>query len=117
MELIHTIIYTTSTGKEPFNDWIDKLERYTRSIIDTRLKRMRLGNFGDCKLLKGTSGIWELRIDCGPGYRVYFGKDGHTIVVLLLGGSKKSQEQDIEKAQTYWLDHKKGYHGKQKKSL
>lgn len=67
---------------------------------------MILGNYGDCKILKGTSGIYELRIDCGPGYRIYFGKDSNTIVVLLVGGDKKNQDKDIEKVKKYWLDYK-----------
>ena len=64
-----------------------------------------MGNFGDAKQLKGKNGIWELRIDYGPGYRVYFGKKGTTIVIILAGGSKKSQDRDIAKADKYWLDY------------
>ena len=106
MKLIKIIYYQTDTGKEPFTQWFLKLESFNRAIIDTRLKRVMLGNYGDCKLLKGVSGVWELRIDVGSGYRVYFGKDGGNIVVLLFGGNKKSQERDIVKAQNYWLDYK-----------
>lgn len=65
-----------------------------------------MGNFGDAKMIKGGEGIWELRIDYGPGYRVYFGKQGATIVILLTGGDKKSQNRDIAKAKRYWLDYK-----------
>ena len=106
MSLINTIIYQTSTGKEPFTQWFLELEPTTRSIISTRLKRISLRNFGDCKILKQASSIWELRIDYGPGYRIYFGKEEHTIVVLLVEGDKKSQTRDILKAQRYWLDYK-----------
>lgn len=106
MKPIKIIYYQTSTGKEPFREWLLKLDSFNRVIIDTRLKRVVLGNYGDCKLLKGVSGVWELRVDVGSGYRVYFGKDGDNIVMLLLGGDKKSQERDIVKAQNYWLDYK-----------
>lgn len=75
-------------------------------MIKSRINRIRLGNFGDAKMLKGTGGIWELRIDWGPGYRIYFGKAEKMIVMLLTGGDKKSQTRDIEKAKRYWLDYK-----------
>jgi putative addiction module killer protein len=65
-----------------------------------------LGNFGDSKIIKGGDGIWELRINFGPGYRVYFGKKGTTIIILLLGGNKGTQERDIIKAKKYWLEYK-----------
>lgn len=100
--MIKVITYTTDTGKEPFSDWLDDLDIKSRNIVITRIARVRLGNFGDCKLLKDAQGLWELRIDFGPGYRVYFGKNGNTIVVLLVGGSKGSQSKDIAKAKRYW---------------
>ncbi len=106
MKPVKIIYYQTNTGKEPFIEWLLKLDSFNQAIIDTRLKRVTLGNYGDCKLLKGVNGVWELRVDVGSGYRVYFGKDGGTIVILLLGGDKKSQERDIVKAQNYWLDYK-----------
>ena len=103
---IKAIIYKTSTGKQPFSEWFIDLDRETRAIVTTRLKRVGLGNFGDCKMLKQTDGVWELRIDYGPGYRIYFGKQGNEVVVLLVGGDKGSQERDIAKAQRYWLSHR-----------
>ena len=106
MSLIKTIIYKTNTGKEPFAQWLLALDKTTRALVVTRLKRVSLGNFGDCKLLKQASGVWEFRIDYGSGYRIYFGKQGNTIVVLLVGGDKGSQERDITKAQRFWLDYK-----------
>jgi putative addiction module killer protein len=57
-------------------------------------------------MIKGGEGVWELRIDYGPGYRIYFGKKGTTIVILLTGRDKKSQDRDIAKAKKYWLDCK-----------
>ena len=106
MSILKIITYSTSTNKEPFAEWHDDLEIKTQAIILTRLSRITLGNFGDCKLLKNAGGVWELRIDNGPGYRVYFGKEQSTIVVLLIGGEKKSQLRDIAKAKRYWLDYK-----------
>ena len=116
MSLIKTIIYQTSTGKEPFTEWLVGLDKTTRAVVITRLKRVNLGNFGDCKLLQKASGVWELRIDYGSGYRIYFGKQGTTIIVLLVGGDKGSQERDIAKAQQYWLDYKGLNYDKKKKN-
>lgn len=102
MGMIKVISYVTNTGKEPFTEWLDVLDIKARQTIVTRIARVRLGNFGDCKLLKGAKGLWELRIDYGPGYRVYFGKKGSSLVILLIGGSKGSQGRDIAKAKRYW---------------
>lgn len=68
-----------------------------------RLNRIRLGNFGDCKGVGG--GVEELRIDFGPGYRVYFGREGSFVVILLCGGDKRSQARDILIAQQYWREY------------
>ena len=106
MKPIKIIYYQTNTGKKPFREWLFKLDSFNQGTIDTRIKRVKLGNYGDCKLLKCVNGVWELRVDVGPGYRVYFGKEGDDIILLLLGGDKKSQERDIVKAQDYWLDYK-----------
>ena len=106
MNMIEIVIYATDTDKEPFSDWQHKLDKKMRAIVMKRLDRIRLGNFGDAKRLQGATGIWELRIDHGPGYRVYFAKEGSTIVLLLTGGSKKSQTKDIAKAKQYWLNYK-----------
>lgn len=111
MKKIEIIPYTTSAGKQPFVDWHKKLTVATESIVLTRLTRVRSGNFGDCKQIKGGGGVYELRIDYGAGYRIYFGKSGETVVVLLVGGDKGSQTRDIEKAKRYWLDFKEQRHG------
>jgi putative addiction module killer protein len=81
-------------------------------VVRARLNRIRLGNFGDCKSVGG--GVVELRIDFGPGYRVYFGRDGRLVVVLLCGGDKRTQARDILRAREYWkeyLDAKSGREG------
>ncbi len=106
MNLITIVIYSTISGKEPYADWENKIDTNARAIIKNRLDRLQLGNFGDAKIIKGGAGIWELRIDYGPGYRIYFGKQGNTTVLLLLGGNKATQERNIEKAKRYWLDGK-----------
>lgn len=106
MKPIQIVMYATSTGKEPFKEWFLDLDKTTRFTISSRLARVENGNFGDCKPLTSASGIWEFKIDYGPGYRIYFGKQGHTIVILLMGGDKSTQSRDINKAEKYWLDHK-----------
>jgi putative addiction module killer protein len=95
--------YITSNGRVPFTEWLDSLsDQKTRGKIRSRLDRVELGNFGDCKSVG--EGVFELRIDYGSGYRVYFGQVGLT-VVLLCGGDKNTQAQDIKKAREYWADY------------
>ena len=88
----------------PFTDWLASL-RDGRSvgIVRARLNRIRLGNFGDCKPVGG--GVEELRIDFGPGYRIYYGRQGSLIVVLLCGGDKRTQARDIPTAKKYWKEY------------
>lgn len=97
------VIYSTETGRVPFLAWLDELDEKTRTIVYTRIDRIKLGNFGDSKPIKNGNGIRELRISYGPGYRVYFALRGTTIVILLFGGNKASQQRDITKAKQYWL--------------
>lgn len=95
--------YLTEDGENPFHKWLISLKnRSARARIRVRLNRVRLGNFGDCKPVG--KGVSELRVDYGPGYRVYFGKSDRKIVIVLLGGQKKSQSKDIQLAQAYWDD-------------
>src|SRR3989338_8889447 len=105
--MIEIKIYKTKTEKSPFIIWRDNLDSKARGVVRTRLERVRLGNFGDVKSLK--DGVYELRIDFGSGYRIYFGKQGRSIIILLVGGDKRSQKRDIEKAKEYWLDCKDKY--------
>ena len=98
--------YLTSDGKNPFRQWIHSLKDIeARARVRIRLNRIRLGNFGDCRSVG--DGVQELRIPYGPGYRVYFGKAGRTIVILLCGGDKKTQNKDIQKAKNYWQDYQR----------
>jgi putative addiction module killer protein len=93
--------YITDNGISPFAEWFMSLrDRRAQSKIELRLRRMELGNWGDCKALG--SGLYELRVDTGPGYRIYFGEVGATVVLLLCGGDKSTQDKDIKKAQLYW---------------
>jgi putative addiction module killer protein len=89
----------------PYLDWINSIkEERTRQKIQVRIDRLRLKNKGKYKSLG--SGVFELKIDFGPGYRVYFAQNGG-LIIILLGGSKNSQNEDIKKAKTYWGLYKK----------
>ncbi|MEY2831445.1 MAG: hypothetical protein RLZZ574_703 [Cyanobacteriota bacterium] len=92
--------YITADGVCPFDEWFDRLDFTLQARIDVRLDRVSLGNFGDRKSLEG--GVFELRFQFGAGYRVYFGLDGNQVVLLLIGGSKKTQNKDIKTALRLW---------------
>lgn len=99
-------IYLTEEGRAPFAEWLDSLRDIRgRAKIRTRLDRVRLGNFGDVASVG--EGVEELRIDFGPGYRVYCGQVGSKVVLLLCGGDKSTQTQDVLQAKSYWKDYKK----------
>ena len=101
---IEILEYLTESGQNPFREWLEGLrDRQARAKIRVRLNRIRLGNLGDCKAVG--HGVSELRVPYGPGYRVYFGRKGNTIVILLYGGDKKTQSRDIALAQEYWDDY------------
>lgn len=95
--------YLTAEGKDIYLDWMRKQRDMTaRMAIDRRVNRVELGNFGDHKFCR--DGVWELRIDVGAGYRVYYAVAGNEIVLLLCGGDKRTQDADINRACTYWQD-------------
>lgn len=98
--------YLTETGHNPFREWIHSLRDATaRARIRVRLNRVRLGNLGDCKPVG--EGVMELRLDFGPGYRVYFGQVGEVVVLLLCGGDKRTQSRDIATAKLYWQSYRR----------
>lgn len=102
MELIR---YRRDNGQEPFSDWLSGLKDVSaQARIRARLRQLEAGNFGDCRAVGG--GVTELRIHLGPGYRVYFGRHGALVVLLLSGGTKKTQISDIVQAKTYWRNWK-----------
>ena len=96
--------YQTADGKNLFSEWLNSLrDSRAKAKIRAKLNQVRLGNLGDCSFVG--EGVCELRIDYGPGYRIYFGQIGPIIVLLLCGGDKSTQEQDIRKAIKYWRDY------------
>jgi len=98
-------IYRDSQGREPVVDWLESIRDITtRARIKNRLRRIALGNLGDCKSIG--QGMYELRLHFGPGYRVYFGQVDNVIILLLCGGDKSTQAKDIKKAKEYWTDYK-----------
>ena len=96
--------YRTASGGEPFTDWLTDLpDRQARARILARIERLEVGNIGDCKFLR--DGVSELRVDWGPGYRVYFGRDGRTLIVLFCGGDKRKQDTNITRATELWQEY------------
>lgn len=102
--MIRVVHYVSEDGRDYFDAWFRRQSREARARIQTRIDRVELGNFGDHKSVGG--GVSELRIDVGPGYRLYFGRDGETLVILLGGGVKKGQTADIKTARSRWQAYK-----------
>jgi putative addiction module killer protein len=103
--------YVEESGRIPFRDWLSGLDVAVRARVQARILRFELGNLGDHKEVG--AGVWEARLDFGPGYRVYFGKSGREVVLLLTGGDKKSQTKDIKRAREFWAQYMKELkHGK-----
>lgn len=98
-------IYRLPGGRIPYLEWLQELrDRRARQKIQARLGRVRLGNFGTLRSVG--DGIQELKIDYGPGYRVYFGQEDSELVILLCGGDKSTQSEDIKEAKRYWASYK-----------
>ena len=105
--------YLSPDGRSPFRDWLSDLDVPTRARVQARVLRFETGNLGDHKSVG--DGVWEARLDFGPGYRLYFGRIGQTVVLLLLGGDKGSQTRDIARAKRSWASYvKDSKHGKTK---
>jgi len=106
MEKIRLVIYETRDGKCPFQQWINRIsDTQTQARIFRYVRSLSLGNFSNCRSLG--EGVHELKINVGPGYRVYFANAEKTIIILLCGGTKKHQDKEIQAAQKYWADYKK----------
>lgn len=99
-------IFCLANGKQPFTEWLTSLsDERAEARIKARLARVRLGNVGKTRSVG--DGVRELKIDYGPGYRVYFGQLGNELLILLCGGNKGSQDEDIKTSKKFWNSYKK----------
>ena len=104
METKFEIIEYIESEFSPFEEWFNSLDAVTAARVDKYIRRLEAGNFGAAKVLQ--EGVSELKLDFGPGYRVYFGRDGKIIIILLGGGSKRRQSADIAAAIERWKKYK-----------
>ena len=95
--------YRTAEGKQPVAAWLQEQSNTTQARVIARIDRLQSGLRGDWKTVGGA--LFELRLDFGPGYRVYCGQDGDALVILLCAGAKNTQQNDIRKAHEYWQDY------------
>ena len=102
--MIQTQEYIDANGHNHFGQWFSGLNAQAAAKVTAYLTRIANGNFSRVEGIG--KGVFECKVNFGPGYRVYFGKDGEKLVILLAGGTKKRQQQDIEKAQTLWQEYK-----------
>lgn len=103
MEIHH---YLAASGRDVYQEWLNDLkDMRARVAIQRRVDRVAAGNFGDHKFCR--DGIWELRIDAGAGYRVYYARVGQAVVLIACGGDKRTQTADIERAVKYWNDYQR----------
>jgi putative addiction module killer protein len=107
--LIELQDYLDSSGRRPVRRWLDDLDSVTRARVAKALVQLSLGSVSEVKSVGG--GVLERRLDFGPGYRLYFGRDGETLIILLGGGSKSRQQRDIESARMRWEDYKRRKRG------
>lgn len=106
MERYEVRVYETENGKAPFQDWLDGIKSAeAKTQIVARIRRASLGNFGDWKSLAGTSGISEMRLHLGQGFRIFYTVVGQTIILLLAGSTKSEQDRTIAKAKEYLEDY------------
>ena len=103
--MVRVVHYVSEDGTDSFDAWFRTQSPQVRARIQTRIDRMELGNFGDHRSVG--AGVSGLRIAFGPGYRLYYGREGNTLVILLGGGTKARQAQDIATAQASWQAYKK----------
>ncbi len=101
---MHILHYQRATGQVPFREWLGALsDKLARSAVLRRVDRLMEGHFGECRFLR--DGVWEIKIDVGPGYRVYYAQAGKAMLLLLCAGPKRTQRQDIARAIEYWKDY------------
>lgn len=103
MMVIKVAEYIRENGSNPFKEWFDDLDAQAAAKVATATLRLEMGNTSNVKWF---GAIGEYRIDWGPGYRLYLGKDGEALIILLVGGTKKRQEKDIERAKTLFAEYK-----------
>lgn len=98
--------YRDRAGRSVFQDWLDSLKDVTaRVAVLRRVDRLGRGNFGNCRFCR--DGVWELKIDHGPGYRVYYARIGKETILLLVGGDKRNQDADIGRAVKYLVEYRR----------
>ena len=102
--MIEVLLYEQADGRSPVADWFDDLDRQAAAKVTIAIERLRRGNVSNVKGVG--AGVHDFRIHWGPGYRLYLGRDGERLVILLTGGTKR-QDVDIERAKTYWADYKR----------
>jgi putative addiction module killer protein len=96
--------YITEAGRSPFAEWFNGLDAHAANKVNVYLTRIGQGNASSLKPIKGA--FQEVIIDWGPGYRIYVGKDGNKLIILLGGGTKRQQQKDIDRAQIFWEEYK-----------
>lgn len=100
------LYYTTTSGKQPVRKWLENIkDSMTQAILYKRIRQAGMGNFGNTRSVGG--GVNEFKIDFGQGYRIYFGLHKDKMIVLLVGGTKRTQQADVETAKDYWNHWKK----------
>jgi putative addiction module killer protein len=103
--MIEVMLYQRANETSPFVEWFDGLDTQAAAKVTIAVERLRQGNFSNIKSVGG--GVQEFRINWGPGYRLYLSRDGEKLVILLAGGTKQRQDEDIETAKNFWADYKK----------
>jgi putative addiction module killer protein len=104
MDEIEIKSFVERSGRIPFQAWVDALDKQAQAKIAVALTRLARGNRSHVKGIG--AGVAELKVDFGPGYRIYFGQDGQTLIILLAGGTKKRQGEDIVTAKARWAEYK-----------
>ena len=110
MLMLEIRYYMATDGRQPFAEWFADLDPVARAKVTRAIARLEQGNVSNVKSVG--EGVFEIRIDFGPGYRVYFGRDSHALAILLTGGTKKRQQRDIDAAHARWQDYKQAKRGR-----